>query len=88
MHNFRKHKFYIDRQVLKEAKVPYRSFHCLRHTHATQLLADGVPVLEVSKRLGHAKPSYTFNLYGHAIPGYDIKIPDKVDKIFFDQKSV
>lgn len=69
--------------ILKEAGLPYRNFHCLRHTHATQLLAAGVPLLEVSKRLGHAKTSYTVNIYGHAIPGYDEQIPEQVDKIFF-----
>lgn len=68
--------------VQAEAGIKYRHFHCLRHTHATQLLAAGVPLLEVSKRLGHAKPSYTLELYGHAIPGYDTQIPDKVSQIF------
>lgn len=72
--------------ILKEAGLPYRHFHCLRHTHATQLLAAGIPLLEVSKRLGHAKTSYTVNIYGHAIPGYDEQIPEQVDKIFFGAK--
>ena len=68
--------------ILRDANVPYRKFHCLRHTHATQLLAAGVPILEVSKRLGHSRPSHTLNLYGHAIPGFDENIPKKVDNIF------
>lgn len=67
--------------VQKAADVPYRNFHCLRHTHATQLLAAGVPLLEVAKRLGHSKVSHTLNLYGHAIPGYDQMIPEKIDEL-------
>lgn len=68
--------------ILQEANIPYKNFHVLRHTHATQLLANNVPLLEVSKRLGHSKPSTTLNLYGHAIKGYDEQIPEKVTAIF------
>jgi integrase len=39
--------------------------HGLRHTHATQLLRNGVPVHIVSARLGHAKPSITLDTYCH-----------------------
>jgi hypothetical protein len=34
-------------------------FHDLRHTHASLLLARGVPVKVVSERLGHANPAFT-----------------------------
>lgn len=68
--------------ILKYANVPYRKFHCLRHTHATLLLAAGVPVNEVAKRLGHSRPSHTLNLYGHAIPGYDQNLPSLVTQIY------
>lgn len=68
--------------ILKEAGVPHKKFHALRHTHATQLLAAGIPILEVSRRLGHSKASHTLNLYGHAIPEYDKTLPDKIAKIF------
>lgn len=68
--------------ILKEAGIPHKKFHALRHTHATQLLAAGIPILEVSRRLGHSKASHTLNLYGHAIPEYDKTLPDKISKIF------
>ena len=32
------------------------------------MLNNGVPVLVVSKILGHAKPSTTTDIYGHLIP--------------------
>lgn len=70
------------RFILKSADVPYRKFHCLRHTHATMMLAAGVPILEVAKRLGHSRASHTLNLYGHAVPGYDQKIPSVVESVF------
>ena len=68
--------------ILQGAGLPYVRFHSLRHTHATQLLANGVPIMEVSKRLGHAQPSTTLNKYGHALKGYERTIPNKVQEIF------
>lgn len=41
-------------------------FHDLRHTHATLLLQAGVPVGDVSKRLGHANANITFSIYTHS----------------------
>lgn len=68
--------------ILTGAGVKYKKLHSLRHTHATQLLAGGVPLLEVSKRLGHSKPSHTLNLYGHAIPNMDKIVAEKVAEIY------
>lgn len=51
-------------KILAEAKVPYRSPHCLRHTHATNLLHQ-FDYVEVQHRLGHSSASITLNTYGH-----------------------
>ncbi len=69
-------------RILLVAHVPYRKFHALRHTHATTLLAEGVPIVEVKRRLGHAKVAYTLDLYGQFIKGYDKKIADKISDIY------
>lgn len=61
---------------------PFRSFHALRHTHASQLLAGGVPIAEVSKRLGHASPTITLSTYTSWIPGNDKKVAQDVERIF------
>lgn len=42
-----------------------------RHTHATLLLAEGVPLPDVSARLGHADPSITARIYAHVLAGRD-----------------
>ena len=39
--------------------------HDLRHTHATLLLADGVPVEVVSERLGHASATIRLTAHQH-----------------------
>jgi len=46
-------------------------FHCLRHTHATYLAAQGVPLADIARRLGHASISTTAEVYMHALPAVD-----------------
>jgi len=41
------------------------SFHELRHTHASMLIALGVPITEIAHRLGHASPATTLSIYAH-----------------------
>lgn len=47
-----------------------------------QLLAAGVPLMEVSRRLVHSKPSHTLDLYGHAIPGHDQEVAKQIGTIY------
>jgi integrase len=53
------------------ARLPRIRFHDLRHSAASLLLANGVPVIDVQTRLGHAKPSITLDIYGHRLAGAD-----------------
>lgn len=48
--------------------------HCLRHAHASLLIAKGVPVTAVSKRLGHASPQITMSIYAHPTQDSDKEI--------------
>jgi integrase len=45
--------------------MPEVTFHALRHTHASQLIAQGVDIVTISKRLGHANPNVTLGIYAH-----------------------
>jgi integrase len=45
--------------------MPDVAFHNLRHTHASQLIDEGVDIVTISKRLGHAKPDITLRIYAH-----------------------
>ena len=54
--------------LLKKAGLPQIRFHDLRHTAASLMLNNGVPVIVVSRRLGHAQPSITLDVYAHLIP--------------------
>lgn len=44
-------------------------FHDLRHTHASLLIMDGVPVKVVAERLGHANVAFTMHTYQHLLSG-------------------
>lgn len=44
---------------------PPVTFHALRHTHASQLIKAKVDVVTVSRRLGHANPQITLQVYSH-----------------------
>jgi integrase len=44
---------------------PAPTFHDLRHSHASALIAQGWDVVEVSARLGHASVGTTHRIYAH-----------------------
>lgn len=53
------------RRFCDAADVPPITPHGLRHSHATLLMAEGVPLRVVQDRLGHATPAITAALYQH-----------------------
>jgi len=53
--------------------LPEVTFHALRHTHASQLIDQGVDIVTISKRLGHAKPDITLRIYAHLFQKNDSK---------------
>jgi integrase len=62
--------------------VPNHKLHSLRHTHASMLIASGMDILTISRRLGHASPAITLGVYGHMIAGTDDKAAQIVDDMF------
>ncbi len=58
----------FDRHVARSA-LPRIRLHDLRHSHASVLLKEGVPLKVVSERLGHANPAFTLSVYQHLLPG-------------------
>lgn len=69
------------RVLLKESGLPKIRFHDLRHTAASLMLNNGIPVLIVSRRLGHSKPSITLDVYGHLIPSKQEEVVQLMDEI-------
>ncbi len=57
-----------EREQRPPRPLPRITLHALRHTHATLLLAAGVPLHVVSRRLGHASEAFTAQVYAHVLP--------------------
>ncbi|WP_132254384.1 tyrosine-type recombinase/integrase [Methylobacterium segetis] len=59
--------------------LPRVRFHDLRHSHATQMLANGVHPKIAQERLGHSSVGITLDLYSHVLPGMQEDAAAKVD---------
>ena len=49
------------------------TLHTLRHTFASNLIAQGCDVVTVQRALGHSTPSITLNVYSHLWPSAEDK---------------
>ena len=49
----------------KTNMLPMRTFHTLRHTHASAMIAMGIDIKNLQERFGHTSPTVTLNTYGH-----------------------
>ena len=50
---------------LELAGLPDNTIHSLRHSNVSLLWSMGVPVPEISKRIGHSSPKTTMDTYSH-----------------------
>jgi len=55
--------------LIRRSGLPRLRFHDLRHSHASQLLRQGVHPKVVSERLGHSSINTTLDTYSHVVPG-------------------
>jgi integrase len=72
------------RRNVATLNLPRVSLHALRHSHASHLLASGVDILTISRRLGHGAASITLNVYSHLIHGTDDKAAAVMQAVFGD----
>lgn len=71
-----------NREVNEEEQLPVIRLHDLRHTCASHLVASGVDFETIAHRLGHSKPSFTLDVYGHALQENDDKASDILEERF------
>ncbi len=67
--------------LLWDSGLPEIRFHDLRHTAASLMLNHGIPVIIVSRRLGHARPSITLDIYGHLMPSMQSEAAELMDEL-------
>ncbi|MGA7676440.1 MAG: site-specific integrase [Rhizomicrobium sp.] len=68
--------------VASKAAGVSATFHALRHTHASQLIASGLDVLTISRRLGHGSPTVTLGVYGHLFSNTDERVTQALEMAF------
>lgn len=62
---------YQFKKILREAGIPNKKFHILRHTFATNCVEGGADAKSLSELLGHSNVQITLNRYVN--PSIDIK---------------
>lgn len=73
----------IWKPAIKAAGLPTdTTFHDLRYAFAGTALAEGVPISEVSRWLGHKSITTTVDLYGHLVPEATGRARDALDTAF------
>lgn len=85
-HNW--YKRYWRPAVTKAGLDPALRFHDLRHTHASLLVAAGLPVKVIADRLGHSKPSLTLDTYSHVLPALEEQAVDGLEATFKGKNRV
>jgi integrase len=74
---------YLTGEYTKHSKrlgLTSTNFHALRHTYAALLLAEGVPLHEVSRSLGHSNIQTTMDIYGHLYDEGNQRAADAIDR--------
>ena len=74
-------------QAMQTLKIKDVTVHSLRHTHASQLIAAGMDVLTISRRLGHGSPTITLSTYGHLFRNTDARAAEILEATFAKLRS-
>ena len=73
-------------QIRRNLKKVDLNSHSFRHTHATMLLSAGVPVKEISARLGHTNMDITEGLYVHSTREMQVRAKDAFEQLLQNSK--
>ena len=68
--------------VPEEKYLPLIRLHDLRHSAASHLVAGGMDIQTIARRLGHSKPSFTMDTYAHAFETRDDIASDMLEGMF------
>jgi integrase len=71
---------YFKQYCIKALGKPY-NLHALRHSHASLLIHQQVPVNVISKRLGHSSPAITLRIYAHVYKNADSDVAELLENL-------
>ena len=70
----------VFRPAARRAQIDGLTFHDLRHTCASLMIAAGANPLEVAAQLGHKDARLVLQRYGHLYPGEMDRYADRLDE--------
>lgn len=70
-------------RVRTEPVAPGLTFHGLRHSHKTWLIADGVPEIAQARRLGHHLSNRVVETYSHVAPEVERRMLDGLERRWY-----
>ncbi|WP_294515702.1 site-specific integrase [uncultured Intestinimonas sp.] len=68
-------------RFIRRNNMPKITLHGLRHTFATVTSAQGAPLFDIGKALGHSTPSTTGRIYIHLLDQTHARILDRVASV-------
>ena len=86
IHPQRPHRWFTE--FLARHSLPKITYHQLRHTNASLLIAAGVDVVTLSGRLGHVDRTITLNTYSHILKSKEEQAANSMDAFYSHQKPV
>lgn len=74
-------------RFVKDNSLKPITVHDIRHSHATYLLAIGIPLQDVARRLGHSEVSTTLKIYTHSNLIQDQKIANVMERYIYNNND-
>lgn len=68
-------------EAIEKSGVKKVRLHDLRHSHASVLISAGVPIIAVSKRLGHSSINITLSTYAHLLQKTEDEMVSAIDEL-------
>jgi len=81
-HHIPRHLTRAFERIARRLGINQLTLHGLRHSHATTLIAAGVPVKTVSERLGHSTVVITQDIYAHVLPHMQRQAADAIELLW------
>lgn len=70
----------VKEKAIKNANVRRIRIHDFRHSHASNLIANGINIVAVSKRLGHSDINMTLKVYTHLLEKNEEELRSYINK--------
>lgn len=69
------------KSLIEKAGIKKIRFHDLRHTYASLLIANNVPIKYIQTQMGHSSIQNTMDIYGHILPEVTMQGVNALDSI-------